>query len=92
MRTADCVLGLARVHLAAGRAEAALALLQPLEAAWQAVHPGSDGHGVALHWLARAEALRGDLKSAQVHRQAALVLLRASRLPALQSLAQQAAA
>ena len=84
---ADTLVGLARVHLHAGRAADAQALLRPLVDAWQGAHPGSAWHGEALHWLARAEAMAGDARAARRDREQAATMLRASKLPALERLA-----
>jgi eukaryotic-like serine/threonine-protein kinase len=85
-RSAATLVGLARVHLQAGRANEAHALLVPLVNAWEGVNPNSEWHGEALHWLARAEAMAGQSQAAQAHRQQAETMLRSSKLPALQRL------
>jgi eukaryotic-like serine/threonine-protein kinase len=83
VRMSDTLVGLARVHLRAGRATEAEALLLPLVSAWESANPGSVWHGEALHWLARAEALAGKARLAANHQQQARSMLRASKLPAL---------
>jgi serine/threonine-protein kinase len=82
----DVLIGLARVHLRAGRAGEAEALLLPLASAWESVNANSAWHGEALVWLARAQALSGKADDARMHRQQAQAMLRGSKLPALQRL------
>ena len=87
VRMADTLIGLARVHLHAGRGEQAEALLLPLADAWAKLNAGSAWHGEAVHWLARAEAAQGKAAAALGHREAAAAMLENSALPALQKLA-----
>ena len=86
VRMADTLIGLARVHLHAGRSEQAEALLLPLADAWAKLNPGSTWHGEAVHWLARAEAMQGKARAALAHREAAAAMLAHSALPVLQGL------
>lgn len=88
VRTADCIIGLARIHLQAGRAAEAKQLVLPLVTVWQVVNPDSEWHGEALYWLARAEAKLGEAQDAQTHRADAIRLLQKSTLPALKRLVQ----
>ena len=83
---ADVMIGLARVHLRAGRSGEAEALLLPLVSAWEGVNPNSEWHGEALIWLARAQAMSGKANDARAHRQQAEAMLRGSKLPALRNL------
>ena len=82
----DALIGLARVHLRAGRAMDAEALLLPLASAWESVNANSAWHGETLVWLARAQALSGKANDARIQRQQAEAMLRGSKLPALQRL------
>ena len=50
----DAMLGIGRLHLLAGRADAALQQLTAVEALWAQGHPGSRWHQQASHWLMRA--------------------------------------
>jgi tetratricopeptide (TPR) repeat protein len=87
VRMADALIGLARVHLHAGRNAQAETLLLPLVTAWAKTNPGSAWHGEALHWLARAEATQGKAELALSHRNAAAAMLHVSALPAHRRLA-----
>jgi eukaryotic-like serine/threonine-protein kinase len=91
-RTADMAIGLARVHLRAGRAAEAEALLRPLVETWAKLNAGSAWHGEALHWLARAEAAQGRNQAALAHRAAAATMLRGSPLALHRQLAEADAA
>ena len=77
----------ARLHLRAGQPTQALALLDPLVAAWAAAHPGSEWHAESLHW--RSVALRQLGRSAQAAADAtaAAAPLRAAKVPMLRRLA-----
>ena len=83
VRIADTLIGLARLHLQAGRPAQAEALMLPLVAAWQSVDAGAPWHGEALHWLARAERGLGKSDLARTHAAAAASMLKSSGLPAL---------
>jgi Tetratricopeptide repeat len=76
----------ARLHLAAGRAAEAEAVMTPLVERWAEVNPGSPWHGESLVWLARAQVLQGKTDSARATIAAALPMLGDSRLPALLAL------
>jgi eukaryotic-like serine/threonine-protein kinase len=91
VRMADTLIGLARVHLHAGRNSQAEALLLPLAGAWAKTNLGSAWHGEALHWLARAEAAQGKTEAALAHRHAAAAMLNGSALPAIRQLASSGA-
>jgi eukaryotic-like serine/threonine-protein kinase len=65
----------ARLHLAAGRAADAEAVLRPVLQAWAAVNPGSPWHGEVLVWLARAQLQQGQAAAAQATRLAAQRML-----------------
>jgi serine/threonine-protein kinase len=57
IRVASCLLGAARLHILAGRKAEAMRRLQPLVASWERANPNSPGHGEALYWLSKAQAL-----------------------------------
>ena len=59
VRVSGCIVGLARVRLAAGQSAAAMSSLQQLASAWESVNPGSPIHGEALYWLAEAQRAAG---------------------------------
>lgn len=85
-RSSSALIGMARLHLHAGRAAQARALLMPLVRAWEQVNPGSPWHGEALWWLSRAQAASGQDDDARVSSAAAAAMLRPSKLPALHKL------
>ncbi len=87
-QNADFIIGLARVHLQAGRATEAKRLLLALSTGWQVVNAGSEWHGETLYWLSRAEAKLGEAEDAQKHRADAMRMLQKSTLPALKRLTQ----
>ncbi len=85
--SATAWLAQARLHLAAGRAAEAEAVLRPLLQAWAEVNAGSAWHGETLFWLARAQARQGKARAAQATREAALPMLRRARVPSVLALA-----
>jgi len=87
--SSDAMLGLARLHLGAGRVEPALALLEPLAEAWSRANAGSAWHGEALYWLARAEAAAGRMAASREHLRDARAMLAASSLAAHRRLARE---
>lgn len=87
VRMADCIVGLARVHLHAGRAAQAESILLPLVRAWEDANPNSAWQGEALYWFAKAQAMAGKAQEARKNRGVAIALLQKSKLPALVQLA-----
>jgi serine/threonine protein kinase len=77
----DCIVGLARIHLHAGRAAEAEAMLVPLEAAWSEINPDSEWQGETLYWLSRARAESGKTEEARADRKSAIAMLKKSTLP-----------
>ncbi len=86
VRLADTLVGLARVHLHAGRNAQAETLLLPLVDAWAQLNAGSAWHGLALHWLARTQAAQGRAQAAFATQAAAAKMLANVSVPALRSL------
>jgi eukaryotic-like serine/threonine-protein kinase len=82
-RMAPALIGMARIHLHAGHAAQAQALLKPLVLAWEEVNADSPWHGEALYWQARAQAAAGQADDARRSGAAAAALLGRSKLPAL---------
>ena len=86
LRSADCALARGRIHLAAGRAEAATELLLALDSGYAAINPTSPFRGEVLHYLAHAQAARGQAAPARETAAQARALLTRSSLPALKAL------
>lgn len=63
VRSAGCLLGLARVRLAQRRPAEAIGLLTPLVRSWESINPGSPWHGEALFWLAQAQRAADDARA-----------------------------
>jgi len=81
VRSADCLMGNARLHLKAGRSAEAERLMKQLSQDWADVNPNSPWHGEALYWLAKAQAQSGEAAQAKVTRALAKSLLRNSPMP-----------
>jgi eukaryotic-like serine/threonine-protein kinase len=86
-RMAQALIGMARLHLHAGQAMQAQALLAPLVQAWEQVNAVSAGHGEALYWSSLALDRLGRAEEAARQRKQARDMLRASPLPMLRPLA-----
>jgi eukaryotic-like serine/threonine-protein kinase len=86
VKMADCILGLARLHIHASRSPEAETILLPLVRAWEQANPNSEWHGETLYWLSQAQSAVGKTREANENRNAAAAMLKKSNLPALQRL------
>jgi hypothetical protein len=86
VKMADCILGLARLHIRAGRGAEAETMLLLLVRSWKDANPNSEWHGEALYWLSQAQSSLGKTREANENRNASIVMLKKTNLPALQRL------
>jgi serine/threonine-protein kinase len=80
--SADIALGRARIALAAGRGDQALAAAREADAYWRSQAPASRDAGVAALWLARCLAATGQRAAAKAAFERAAPLLAGSAFPA----------
>jgi eukaryotic-like serine/threonine-protein kinase len=79
---ADALIGLGRVHLAAGRSAAALPLLERADQFWRSFDAQHSAGGVAAFWLSRGYQAAGQHDAARAALARARELLSRSALPA----------
>lgn len=86
VRVAGCILGLARVRLAQGRAREAMPRVQQLVQSWESAHAGSAFHGESLYWLAQLQQASGEGGDAARNLRAAREMLAGAKAPFLRRL------